>query len=134
LNAEFAARRVHKRYVAVVEGLLKQDSGAIEVPLAADWPHRPRQVVDLQRGKPALTHWRVLARAEDSTRLELEPVTGRSHQLRVHLQSIGHPIVGDRLYSAQPQRSPRLLLHACRLAFTHPARDKGCLFESPPPY
>jgi tRNA pseudouridine32 synthase/23S rRNA pseudouridine746 synthase len=134
LSSAFAARRVHKRYVAVVEGLVTQDSGVIEAPLAADWPRRPRQMVDLQRGKPALTRWRVLARADDSTRLELEPVTGRSHQLRVHLQSIGHPILGDPLYSTQPQRSPRLLLHACRLAFTHPARDEECVFESPPPY
>lgn len=134
LSAAFAGRRVHKRYVAIVEGQLEEDAGVIDSPLAADWPNRPRQMIDGANGKPSLTHWRVLVRAADSTRLELIPVTGRSHQLRVHLLSIGHPIRGDYLYSSDPSRSDRLLLHASRLAFDHPASGQPCVYDSPPPF
>ena len=143
LSRAFAARDVGKTYVAVVAGAVAADTGAIDLPLAADWPNRPRQIVDRERGKPSLTRWRVLARGRHglapglrTTRLALEPVTGRSHQLRVHLTAIGHPIVGDALY-APPQvaaAAPRLLLHAARLAFAHPAGGGPCAFESPPPF
>lgn len=135
LSMCFAAREVHKRYEAVVEGWLhgapgREDEGEIALPLMADWPRRPRQKVDAQ-GKPSLTRWRVLSREEQgevgigsgrSTRLALFPVTGRSHQLRVHLQAIGHPILGDALYAdaRSLSRSPRLLLHACELSLPHP--------------
>jgi tRNA pseudouridine32 synthase/23S rRNA pseudouridine746 synthase len=135
LGQAFAARRVDKRYLAVVHGLPAADQGSVELPLAADWPNRPRQVVDAVKGKPALTHWRVLARdtATGTTRLELQPVTGRSHQLRVHLAAIGHAIVGDALYGRR-DGSARLLLHACALAFAHPASGEPLRFESLPPF
>ncbi|MBI5717468.1 MAG: RluA family pseudouridine synthase [Burkholderiales bacterium] len=136
LNAAFAERRVDKRYVAVVHGLAMQDAGEIDAPLIVDWPHRPRQRIDAQHGRPALTRWRVLWRdaAARRTRLELEPVSGRAHQLRVHLCSIGHAIVGDALYGDDGATEERLLLHACRLAFEHPHDGRPCVFESPPPF
>jgi tRNA pseudouridine32 synthase / 23S rRNA pseudouridine746 synthase len=129
LSRLFETRQVHKEYVAVVHGLLKHDSGSIDLPLAADWPARPRQKVDTQGGKPALTHYRVLSRDPQAhtTRLALEPVTGRTHQLRVHASALGHPIVGDTLYggasdaeAARPGGAVRLLLHAQQLALAHP--------------
>jgi tRNA pseudouridine32 synthase/23S rRNA pseudouridine746 synthase len=122
LSRAFAERRVAKRYTAIVGGLLAGAAGTIDLPLAADWPNRPRQQVDAQRGKAAITHWRVLAldTAGGTSRLELEPLTGRSHQLRVHLQAIGHPIVGDALYAPPAWAAPRLMLHASGLALPHP--------------
>lgn len=116
LSEAFAARLVDKRYEAVVDGLVERDAFEIDLPLIADWPNRPRQMIDFERGKPSLTRVRVLHRDVDAgtTRVELEPVTGRSHQLRVHLLAAGHPILGDALY-APPSvlaRAPRLLLHA----------------------
>lgn len=136
LSAAFAQREVDKRYVAVVAGDLPQDSGTIELPLIADWPNRPLQKVDLELGRPSLTRWRVLARSQGTTRLELEPLTGRSHQLRVHLKAIGHPILGDALYAPTEVRdlAPRLLLHASRLAFAHPASGDALEFESRVPF
>lgn len=127
LSAAFAERRVHKRYVALVGGHLADGAGEVDLPLICDWPRRPRQKVDRIDGKAALTRWTVLERGEREgwgpwTRVELEPVTGRSHQLRVHLLSLGHPIIGDELY-APPElagASPRLLLHAQRLELDHP--------------
>lgn len=139
LNREFAQRRVDKRYVAVVRGRMHGDRGAIELPLAADWERRPRQVVSLLAGKAASTFWRVLQRDEQrgTTRLALRPVTGRTHQLRVHLATLGHPIVGDALYDPTPAAaapSTRLLLHACRLELNHPAHGQALVFESAPPF
>ncbi|MEJ6022450.1 RluA family pseudouridine synthase [Ramlibacter sp. PS4R-6] len=136
MGAAFEGREVRKRYVAIVAGLIAQDEGEIDLPLAADWPNRPKQVVDRASGKPSRTKWRVLARGADTTRVELEPVTGRSHQLRVHLQAIGHPILGDALY-APPEvaaHSARLLLHAAGLAFTHPATGEPLALASPVPF
>lgn len=137
----FAQRRVDKRYVAIVDGWPGQDAGVIDLPLIADWPNRPRQRVDAIVGKPALTRWSVLSReiATDGTRcarLALSPETGRSHQLRVHLQAIGHPILGDALYAgdAAQARAPRLLLHAEALALAHPATGADLRIESPPPF
>lgn len=114
---EFMQRRVHKRYVAVVEGLLPLDGTwhEIALPLIADWPNRPKQKVDHEHGKPSLTRWRALDHEAGRTRVELEPVTGRSHQLRVHLMALGHPIAGDALYG-NASTAPRLLLHACALS------------------
>ena len=121
LSQAFAQRRVAKRYTALVTGLLSQDRGSIDAPLAADWPNRPRQRVDELHGKPSLTHWQVLARdaSAGTTRLVLEPVTGRSHQLRVHLLAIGHPILGDTLY-APHHAAGRLMLHASELTIPRP--------------
>lgn len=132
LSMAFAARRVAKTYVAVVEGRIAADSGQIDAALRLDWPRRPRQVVDNQQGKPSLTRWHVLQRAAQTTRLQLEPVTGRSHQLRVHLQSIGHPICGDELYAPLPPSAPRLMLHATGLALRHPATGEPLALSSEP--
>lgn len=134
LGMAFEARRVHKRYVAVVEGLPAADAGEIDAPLAADWPRRPRQRVDAVGGKPSLTRWRVLRRDADSAWLELEPLSGRTHQLRVHLAHLGHPIRGDRLYAPPPWRAERLLLHASELAFEHPLTGQRLLLRSAPPF
>lgn len=139
LSRAFELREVHKRYIAVVAGRVDPSTGCIDLPLGADWPNRPRQQVDHAHGKPARTRWQVLSYdpTGDSTRLELTPETGRTHQLRVHLMAIGHAILGDALY-APPSiqtRSPRLLLHAGALAFAHPLAGRPALaFESPPPF
>lgn len=138
LSLAFQRREVGKRYVAVVDGLPAADAGTIALPLAADWPNRPRQKVDPLAGKPALTRWRVLARdpALGAARLALEPETGRSHQLRVHLMTIGHPILGDALYApaAARAKAARLLLHADCLAFAHPHSGETLTFACPPPF
>ncbi len=136
LGTAFAQRDVAKRYVAVVAGELADDAGEIDLPLIADWPNRPLQKVDLTIGKPSLTRYRVMERSAGRTRVLLEPLTGRSHQLRVHLLALGHPIVGDTLY-ASPEiaaQSPRLLLHAHALAFAHPVTGEALAFESPVPF
>ena len=143
LSSLFEQRQVSKRYVAMVAGLLEPPAaadgwGRIDLPLAADWPNRPRQTIDRERGRPSRTRWRVLSwdPALDATRVELEPVTGRSHQLRVHLQAIGHPILGDALYApgAVQRLAPRLLLHASQLGLTHPASGKPMHWRSEPPF
>jgi tRNA pseudouridine32 synthase/23S rRNA pseudouridine746 synthase len=149
LGNAFAERQVKKRYDSIVAGqpvpgtagVDAEGWATIDLPLAADWPRRPMQKVDTAAGKPSLTRWRVLdgrrgGDPADTTRLALEPVTGRTHQLRVHLQAIGHPILGDTLYAdADIQaRAPRLLLHASALALMHPATGKPLAFESPAPF
>lgn len=123
LNAAFAGREVTKRYTAVVTGQPDGEHGQIELPILVDWPNRPLRKIDWEHGKPSCTRWRVLEALNDSTRLELEPVTGRSHQLRVHLAAIGHPILGDTLYApcTVQAMASRLLLHASSLAFVHPS-------------
>ncbi|MBP6036148.1 MAG: RluA family pseudouridine synthase [Azonexus sp.] len=133
LSRLFRERQVHKRYEAVVSGRVAADQGEIDLPLICDWPRRPRQKVDIATGKPSQTRFRVLRRyaAPPTTRLELEPVTGRSHQLRVHCLALGHPIVGDPLYGTA---AARLLLHASRLAFPHPCSGGALDFESTPPF
>lgn len=138
LSMAFAARLVGKRYVAVVAGRLAPPAaewGEIDLPLAPDWPNRPRSRVD-PAGRPSLTRWRVLGQGADRTRVELEPVTGRSHQLRVHLAALGHPILGDPLYAppAVQAMAGRLLLHASALALMHPLDGLPCRFESAPPF
>ncbi|MBM3387787.1 MAG: RluA family pseudouridine synthase, partial [Betaproteobacteria bacterium] len=129
LSMAFEKRRVHKRYEAVVLGqpLATPDPAGwsrIDLPIRIDYLNRPRSIVDHERGKPSLTHWRSLGPGPwpGTTRLSLEPFTGRTHQLRVHLMTLGHPIVGDPLYAPPEGRTlaPRLLLHACELAFSHP--------------
>lgn len=142
LSMAFAAREVHKRYVAVVQGRLQGlPDGAwstIDLPLSPDWPNRPLSKVDLDHGKPSLTRWRVLAHddASNTTRVELEPVTGRSHQLRLHLQAMGHPILGDALYAPAPVQalSPRLQLHATAITLPHPAWGQTLSVHSPVPF
>jgi tRNA pseudouridine32 synthase/23S rRNA pseudouridine746 synthase len=116
LSAAFAGRHVDKRYVAIVAGHLAGE-GLIDLPVGADWPNRPRQQVDMALGKPSQTRWRVLAHEGPHSRVALEPLTGRTHQLRVHLAHIGHPILGDALYASPgiAAATPRLLLHASEL-------------------
>ena len=141
LNDAFAARQVYKCYEAVVDGtLLAPDASwqLIDQPILLDWPNRPKRIIDAQHGKPSQTRWQVLATDQlmGTTRVALEPLTGRSHQLRVHLQGIGHAILGDMLY-ASPQvatQSRRLLLHACVLEFTHPAQPHSMRFVSTAPF
>jgi tRNA pseudouridine32 synthase / 23S rRNA pseudouridine746 synthase len=137
-SALFADRAMHKRYVAVVQGLLRDDAGEIDLPLIADWPNRPKQKVDLDTGKPSCTRYEVIARDEANgrTRVALMPITGRSHQLRVHLMALGHPIVGDTLY-APPEvvaASSRLLLHAEQLGFVHPVSGDAVRIDSATPF
>jgi tRNA pseudouridine32 synthase/23S rRNA pseudouridine746 synthase len=142
LNAHFAERRVHKRYAAIVQGDCRSREQAtadgwqtIELPIIVDWPNRPLRKIDFATGKPSSTRWRCVGfdAARNASRLELEPLTGRSHQLRVHLQALGHPILGDALY-APPDvaaAAPRLLLHATELAFAHPVSGDWVSFQSP---
>lgn len=138
LSMAFAARQVEKRYAAIVAGQPAAPHGSIDLPLSCDWPNRPRQQVDRLRGKASLTHWRQASGPAPAgcSRLTLEPVTGRSHQLRVHLAAIGHAILGDTLYAPPPwdEASPRLLLHASRLSLPHPVRGERLMFEDPAPF
>lgn len=144
LNQCFANRQVSKRYEAVVSGRLSPPADAcggwsvIDLPISVDWPRRPLRVIDPLRGQPSVTHWQVLSYdpVRDATRVLLAPVTGRSHQLRVHLQALGHPILGDALYAqaAAQSQSSRLLLHACALQLTHPVTGAQLAFESPVPF
>ncbi|MEG1969733.1 MAG: pseudouridine synthase [Burkholderiaceae bacterium] len=143
LSMDFEARRVGKRYVAVVHGRLAMPTAPaggewelIDLPLINDWPNRPRQKVDADAGKPSQTRWRVIGHewrgTQTCTRVELEPLTGRTHQLRVHLLALGHPIVGDALYgpSPSPGEEPRLLLHASELELP----ELQLRFESKPDF
>ncbi|MDR3410119.1 MAG: pseudouridine synthase [Formivibrio sp.] len=137
LSKAFELRSTRKCYLAVVDGELKGE-GTVNFPLITDWPNRPRQMVDHELGKSALTHWLALEYAEmqDATRVELTPVTGRSHQLRVHMLALGHPILGDDLY-ASPQaltKSERLLLHACFLSLPHPVTQQQLTFTCAAPF
>jgi tRNA pseudouridine32 synthase/23S rRNA pseudouridine746 synthase len=141
LNAAFAGRSISKRYTAVVAGVLQAGHsadgwGQIDLAIRVDWPNRPLRMVDPAEGKPSCTRWQPLSATEHSTRLLLEPVTGRSHQLRVHLAAIGHPILGDALYAPPPvqAQAPRLLLHASRLELEHPATGQALCFESVAPF
>lgn len=145
LGTLFERREIHKRYIAVVDGRPTAALGAgpggwslIDLPIVVDWPRRPLRIIDAERGKPSQTRWRAVAfdGPTHSTRVELEPVTGRSHQLRVHLQALGHPILGDRLYAPQDvqERTPRLLLHACSLRFVHPISGAHMQLENPAPF
>jgi tRNA pseudouridine32 synthase/23S rRNA pseudouridine746 synthase len=143
LSHAFATRQVSKRYLAVVDGHVTPpaaDWGVIDLPILADWPNRPLRIIDA-RGQPSVTRWRVLAHGQlptgrPVTRLELEPVTGRSHQLRVHLKALGHAIVGDALYASAAVQadSARLLLHASALALAHPLNGEILQFDSSPSF
>jgi tRNA pseudouridine32 synthase/23S rRNA pseudouridine746 synthase len=139
LGDAFAAQQVWKRYEAVVDGVLDESPqwSVIDAPLMADWPRRPLQKID-PAGKPSLTRWRALEAWPSlrASRLLLEPRTGRSHQLRVHLASIGHTILGDALYGDEDNRhrASRLMLHASVLQFRHPGTGEAMRFESRPPF
>lgn len=137
ISRAFEQRAVSKYYEAVTYGLMTDDTGTINLPLICDWPNRPRQMVDHTIGKAAITHFTVLARdvLTRRTRVGLTPVTGRSHQLRVHLASLGHAIIGDSLYAkAPPAAGERLMLHAAQLGFPHPVSGVLCEFASTIPF
>ncbi|MEM8801419.1 MAG: pseudouridine synthase [Pseudomonadota bacterium] len=135
LGLQFEKRQVKKTYVARVFGKVADKSGTIDLPLAVDWPNRPRQHVDRKNGRPALTDWRVLRTSEAETRLRLFPKTGRSHQLRVHCLAMGHVILGDPLYAEGEARAfPRLMLHSESLRFRHPDGGKGMSFSVKVPF
>lgn len=136
VNGQFERRVVRKTYVARVVGVITENEGRIDLPLIADWPNRPLQKVCFETGRPALTRWRVLAREPGATRLELTPETGRSHQLRVHLREIGHPIFGDPFYAPPDHRAAalRLQLHALSLELRHPEGGAWSRWEAPCPF
>jgi tRNA pseudouridine32 synthase/23S rRNA pseudouridine746 synthase len=136
ISRQFQQRQVEKSYHAVVYGVVGQDRGEIDLPIACDWENRPRQMICHQRGRQALTRYEVLERGTDRTRVLLRPVTGRSHQLRIHLRELGHPILGCDMY-AHPEAlamAPRLMLHATTLAFLHPRTGEWLAGECPPEF
>lgn len=133
LSLLFQDRLVSKRYVAVVAGRMEQEAGEVNLPLICDWPNRPLQKVDHDLGKPSLTRYHMLSHDNDTTRVELEPVTGRTHQLRIHMAAIGHPILGDVFYG-DAASAPRLLLHACSLSFIHPLSGEPLSLTSEAPF
>lgn len=133
LGLQFERRKLAKSYVAVVAGVVSGDEGEIDLPLIADWPNRPLQKVCHDTGKPALTRWRVIERLATSTRMALEPHTGRSHQLRVHLRELGHPILGDPMYG-DAESAERLMLHAHTLELHHPGDGVRIAFEAQVPF
>ena len=136
LCRQFRDRTVIKQYEAVVWGVLRDNAGEIQLPLRADIANRPRQVVDHVAGKAALSRYEVIERFDDRTRVRLTPTTGRSHQLRVHLASVGHPVLGDDLYATTEAlaMSSRLLLHATRLGVAHPLTGARLEFASSCPF
>lgn len=136
IGLQFERRHLKKRYIAVVDGIVEPDEGHIDLPLRADWPNRPLQMVCHEQGRASQTDWRVLERGEGRTRLELTPLTGRSHQLRVHLKAIGHVILGDEFYASGPQlaASDRLLLHAETLSLFKPSGGDWLSVSAPVPF
>ena len=136
ISRQFQERRVEKSYLAIVYGLPARDSGEINLPIASDWANRPRQMICHERGRSALTRFEVLERGVDRTRVLLKPVTGRSHQLRIHMRELGHPILGCDMY-AHPQAlemASRLMLHAYTLAFEHPRTGQWLTGECLPDF
>ena len=135
LNQQFEARKVKKTYVALLAGQLEPAEGTVDLPLIVDWPNRPRQMVCHETGKPSLTDYKVLKSSDEETRVRLFPHTGRSHQLRVHMLSLGHPILGDELYAPETAADyPRMMLHAEELRVNHPETGRGMKFRAKPPF
>jgi tRNA pseudouridine32 synthase/23S rRNA pseudouridine746 synthase len=135
LGLQFENRQVRKTYVARVWGKLAEKTGTVDLPLIVDWPNRPRQMVDHENGRAAVTDWRVVRSSEEESRVRLYPKTGRSHQLRVHMLAIGHPILGDPFYAEGPARGfDRLMLHAENLRLRHPDGGTGVGFTAKTPF
>lgn len=136
IGLQFERRHLAKSYIAIVDGVVEDDTGHIDLPLRADWPNRPLQMVCHTEGRASQTDWRVLERGENRTRLELTPLTGRSHQLRVHLKAIGHTILGDEFYADGDvlAASDRLLLHAHTLSLFKPTGGERITVSSPLPF
>ena len=133
LGLQFEKRQTEKTYLAVTEGLVAENSGKIDKPMRTDWYNRPTQMIDSYFGKEAVTYWSVKKRMVDTTLMELKPVTGRSHQIRVHMQWLGHPILGDDFYatSERSHHTKRLMLHAAKLVLKHPDSGKLMIFSDP---
>lgn len=136
LGQQFEKRRTKKRYIARVWGQMAEDSGRVDMPLATDWENKPRQRVDWENGRASQTEWLVLEREPQATRVQLNPLTGRTHQLRVHMLAIGHPMLGDQFYAtgAALEAADRLQLHAEQLTFFHPDDGRELTFTSPTPF
>ena len=135
LGLQFEKRHTKKTYVARVWGEMAEKTGTVDLPLIVDWPNRPKQMVDHENGKPAVTDWRVIRAKDGETRVRLMPRTGRSHQLRVHMQALGHPILGDPFYATGPARDyPRLMLHSETLQFRHPDGGQGMRVTAKAPF
>jgi len=136
ISQQFEKRKTQKRYIARVFGHVKEEQGSVDQPLICDWPNRPKQMIDHERGKQSLTHYKVLSYSDNSTLVELTPITGRSHQLRVHMLSIGHPILGDRLYAHDEAlaMATRLNLHAQMLSIHHPVSNEEITFLADCPF
>jgi tRNA pseudouridine32 synthase / 23S rRNA pseudouridine746 synthase len=135
LGQEFEKRRAQKTYIARLQGEVSGESGTIDLPLGSDWDYRPRQKVDPVNGRPAQTDWQVIGRTPGETRVRLTPLTGRSHQLRVHMLALGHPILGDQIYAPDTvARHPRLMLHAESLSLHHPASKDRISLAAPVPF
>ena len=135
LGAQFEARKTKKTYVARVAGRLEPKTGEVDKPLIVDWPNRPRQKVCEETGKPALTGWKVMKASDEESRVRLFPHTGRSHQLRVHMLALGHPILGDPLYAPETAAQyPRMMLHAEELRVNHPESGRGMTFRAKAPF
>lgn len=136
LNLQFEKRQTEKHYIARVEGSVGAHCGRVELPMRCDWPNRPKQMVCFEHGKHALTAFEVIAREADATRVRLKPITGRSHQLRVHMQWLGHPILGDKFYASSTgfAAASRLQLHAAWLKFRHPVNQQWLEFQSKCPF
>jgi len=144
LSRQFQDRETQKHYIAVINGDLEassgQTSGEVDLPLITDWPNRPKQKVCFESGKPSQTLWSILDKSPkqnpDRTRVKLTPITGRSHQLRVHMLSLGHPILGDNLYACEEAlaKSPRLLLHAEQLTVHHPITGEAITAKAEPEF
>ena len=135
LGLQFEKRQTRKTYVARVTGRVSPKTGTVDLPLIVDWPNRPLQKVDHAEGKPAVTDWRVLKANDRESRVQLFPQTGRSHQLRVHMLALGHPILGDPLYAPETaSQYPRMMLHAEELRLRHPDGGKGIRFRAAAPF
>lgn len=135
LGQQFEGRSVKKVYIARLHGEMAERQGRVDLPLIVDWPNRPRQHVNHETGKPAVTDWRVVKVGRGETRVRLMPQTGRSHQLRVHMAELGHPILGDPLYATGAARAhPRLMLHAESLRIRHPDTGVTMTFSAPCPF
>lgn len=136
VSLQFEQRKTHKTYIARVWGRMAAEKGSVDGPIACDWPNRPMQMIDHENGRPAQTDWETIGHDDISTRLRLTPLTGRSHQLRVHMLSLGHPILGDNFYGPEEARlaADRLQLHAETLSFVHPQDGRAMVFTDPCPF
>lgn len=136
IGSQFEHRKTTKSYLARVSGIVEQDTGLVDLPLATDWLNKPRQRVDFDHGRPSQTEWHVLEREANATRLRLVPLTGRTHQLRVHMKAIGHVILGDAFYAEEADflAADRLQLHAAELGISHPTTEEFTTFVAPVPF